>query len=194
MAETASENKYKSRAWTAKEFFFHDAATKGLKELEQQNEKIKSDERSYKENGLEFEEICYFLNDDLRKTLLSSITVEIYCFLAVESYINGYGIRRMGQSYYKCKKKCISYKIKVLLDMDEQIDASYKKKILKLIKRIFNRRNQIVHPSAEEITDIEELPPPISDIRSAQKQVSNMKKFFNLMQRVDSHPFLNFLS
>lgn len=84
-----------------------------------------------------------------------AVATEIYCCVSIEAFINFYGIRRLGEEFYKSnyERLTITSKLSALIGTCEGKLISKHHPILKTARKLFDLRNQLVHPKATEITD-----------------------------------------
>lgn len=92
------------------------------------------------------------LDNKIRRYAIAS---EIYCCVSIEAFVNFYGIRRLGEEFYKSnyERLTITAKISALIATCEGKLIPKHHPLLKSAKKLFDIRNQLVHPKATEITD-----------------------------------------
>ncbi len=105
--------------------------------------------------------------------------------LDIESFLNYYGVIRLGEEFYKTtiERLGITEKIKLIgvICFDLKLDSQTE--LLKTIRLLFDKRNSIVHPKTKEAFKNGEFifPTPIltcKDIKLANKSLLNLKHWF----------------
>lgn len=93
--------------------------------------------------------------DDLHTNAYRAATsAHLYVCMAIEGFINYYGVKRLGESFYKrvLERMGITEKLMLiyLLCFDHKLEAEGA--IMKPIRRIFDQRNALVHPKTKEFS------------------------------------------
>jgi len=117
-----------------------------------------------------------------RKRDRLSDSVRIFAAMAVEAFINFYGIIRLGEAEYTehFERLGIVPKLRVLLLVCDSISLGTSDQLVVSLRRIADERNTLVHPKAKELP--RNVPAKgrggarIPD--SAREAVADMKKFF----------------
>lgn len=96
-----------------------------------------------------------------RRDLLSD-SVRIFTAMAVESFLNFYGVVRLGQTPFDSFIERLSQpkKVQALLKICHGIDTNQSLAITRTVNNIAERRNNLVHPKAKEV---------VADISEADK-------------------------
>ncbi|QUX95704.1 hypothetical protein C0J08_09895 [Marinomonas sp. CT5] len=84
----------------------------------------------------------------------SATSAHIYICMAIEGFINFYGVKRLGETYYKRVLERIGITEKLMLlylvCFDYKLDPN--EGVVKLIRQVFDQRNSLVHPKTKEFT------------------------------------------
>ena len=117
-----------------------------------------------------------------RKRDLLSDSVKIFSAMSVESFLNFYGVLRLGPVRYdrKLERLGLVPKLKELFKLCDEVYLTETDEIVQVLDRIATRRNQQVHPVAVEVSvplsakmgDGDKIP----DV--AREAVSDMNHFF----------------
>ncbi len=79
----------------------------------------------------------------------------LYCCMAVEAYLNYYGVRKFGEKFYKrtLERSGITEKLSniILAVSGECIEPD--DEIYREVKELFESRNRLVHPKTREINE-----------------------------------------
>lgn len=138
--------------------------------------RLKSDQAAVRESKAPFEEL----------QLLADATI-VFASMAVESFLNLYGVRRLGENYYRehIERLPISVKLASILAAccDSLVDKE--DEILKVLRRLFDRRNALVHPKTREIRPGRKTQDQTPSIPKAQSSVADMDRFFDLFCEFD---------
>jgi hypothetical protein len=117
-----------------------------------------------------------------RRDLLSD-SVKVFSAMAVEGFINFYGALRLGDEVYlqHLEFSAIPVKLSALLEHCDKVSLGPAAPLLVLAQAIARRRNELVHPKAEEAADYvpaeQRLGDWIPDV--ARDAVRDMVSFFN---------------
>jgi len=112
----------------------------------------------------------------------TSDTVRIYAAMAVEGFLNFYGVLRLGQQAFDehFERLGVVPKLRTLLLVGESIDLPRNDPLVLVLDSVAQSRNALVHPKAREIVN-----EPSSDERPstklpevAQEMVASMESFF----------------
>lgn len=126
-----------------------------------------------------------------------STATQIFSCMAVESFLNFYGVNQLGEDFYKQNFERLSpnQKLEALIAVSVHLSLEKEDEICKIVHRMFDQRNRLVHPKAKQvIADSERIEiifgtdHPVAD---AKKMVDDMKLFFDLFRKIDpSHSSL----
>ena len=128
---------------------------------------------------------------ELRETLDEiqhlSDAVVIFAAMAVESFLNFYGVVRLGEDFYSRNYERLRIGAKlsallatccgVLLDTDDEIT--------KVVACLFDRRNSLLHPKTRELKPGTESGSASPLVPPARHAVEDMRKFFELFFKYD---------
>lgn len=125
---------------------------------------IKSEERrlaeKHRSDGVSEEYIDSYVIDDLadlhNKAYRAAIECHLYACMALEGFLNLYGVRRLGESFYQknLERVGIIQKLSLIgvccgqwyVDEDAQVSKDF--------RDLFDSRNRLVHPKTREITSM----------------------------------------
>ena len=172
---------------------FHDryaqAAVRALNELVEGEATCLRSEQRLKAEGKDPSLIEYLTMKDREKLEVLSVTVEILCCMSVEAFLNFYGIVRLGDEFYRrnYERLGITEKLAALLATCQNVLLPEKTEIANVARKMFDRRNNLVHPKSKSITHKvpEHLTQAIDSIVEAKNRVEDMKEFFNLFKDYD---------
>ncbi len=126
-----------------------------------------------------------------------STATQIFSCMAIESFLNFYGVNQLGEDFYKrnFEKLGPNQKLEALIAVSVHLSLEKEDEICKVIRRMFDQRNRLVHPKAKQIEAESErieiifgTDNPVSD---AKKMTDDMKLFFDLFRNLDqSHSSL----
>lgn len=134
--------------------------------------------------------VWYMLHDLDNKIRKYAIASEIFCCVSIEAFVNFYGIRRLGEEFYKTnyERMTITSKISALIATCEHKLLSKHHPILKLVKELFDLRNHHVHPKANVINDPNNIKVFTNEECMKRSQVifKNTMDFFRMLASLDS--------
>ena len=94
-----------------------------------------------------------YIQDEIHRKVISA---HLFACLAIEGFINHYGVRRLGQNFYKTTIERIGLTEKIsilyLLCFEKRLENNGP--LLKSIRKMFDVRNSIVHPKTRETKKI----------------------------------------
>lgn len=113
--------------------------------------------------------------------------VVVFSAMAVEGFLNFYGVRRLGEEYYAANlerwdttRKAAALVFHCTGTRPEPASA-----LLLLTKAIADRRNALVHPKTMEAGTGRRLPDTESGIVAAGQAIEDMRRFFELFVAAD---------
>lgn len=117
---------------------------------------------------------------------LSDVTV-IFSAMAVEAFLNYYGVVRLkGEWYHEhLERKPVSTKLRELLRICCGQPTSKDAEIMTVVRRLFDRRNMLVHPKTYDAKTGSKAPFVIPAPTMARESVADMTQFFDLMADYD---------
>jgi hypothetical protein len=113
--------------------------------------------------------------------------IVIFSAMAVESFVNYYGVTRLGGDWYQShlERVTMSRKLRAVLKLCRDKTITDDSEILHVVRRLFERRNELVHPKTyDEITSAT-APPVIPAMIRARESVADMTRFFELHAEYD---------
>lgn len=111
-----------------------------------------------------------------------SDTTRIYAAMAVEGYLNFYGVLRLGQEVFDehFERLGLVPKLRQLLLICDDLDVAKNDSIVLALDALARSRNSLVHPKTREISGepskYQRSSTPIPD--TAREAVANMEEFF----------------
>jgi hypothetical protein len=125
-----------------------------------------------------------------RRDLLSD-SVRIFTAMAVESFLNFYGVVRLGQTPFDLYIERLSQpkKLQALLEICDGISANRCLAITAIVSKIAQRRNDLVHPKAREVVceitqadkDADSTPIPGAALEAVQDMVTFYQQWTSLV-------------
>jgi hypothetical protein len=108
--------------------------------------------------------------------------------MSIEAFLNAYGVEYLGEDVYnrKLERLSINQKLKKLLATCKNKLIDDKAEISIILRRLFERRNQIVHPKASEF-DIKKYStlPKHNPIKKAEQSLTDTKQFYGFFVEYD---------
>ena len=189
---------YKSRDRKGISFspYFHSAVRFYEYVLQAEKElKTKEDEIREELSGYSIDRAEVIIFSETRKELSRlddfSKATQIFCCMAIESFLNLYGVNYLGEDFYKrnLEKLSAGQKLEALIAISTHLALEKDDEICKIVRRMFDQRNRLVHPKAKQIlADSERLELVVSSddpVVDAKKMIDDMKLFFNLFREAD---------
>jgi len=125
-----------------------------------------------------------------RRDLLSD-SVRIFTAMAVESFLNFYGVVRLGQAPFDLyiERLSQSEKLQALLEICHGIGTNQSLAITGTVSKIAQRRNDLVHPKAKEVVgeitqadkDADSIPIPGAAIEAVQDMATFYHQWTSLV-------------
>lgn len=176
-------------------FRYREYAHQMLGELEDLADQVKNSWPSQHESSITSPSNFPELRELSRKRDRASDTTRIYAAMAIEGFLNFYGVLRLGDSVYEdlFERLGVIPKIRKLLLVCDKIHISSNHGLCKFASSVAESRNELVHPQAKEVdneTDLRarsytEIP------QEARKSVDRMEAFFaefvNLVPEAKPH-------
>lgn len=124
-----------------------------LAELERVTEEVKKQWPGPLDQTLTGNQHTPELRSLVRKRDLLSDSVKIFSAMAVEAFLNYYGVVRFGEDDYTSHFERLGLvpKLRVLLLVCDSLSISEPDPLIQLLQRIAQRRNSLVHPKAREL-------------------------------------------
>lgn len=168
--------------WLSDDRRFFEAAKLQLSELEIVSAQVKKQwpipQGQTLRDGQNFPELWSLT----RKRDLLSDSVIIFCAMAVEGFLNYYGVVRLGEPEYVTHFERLGLvpKIRALLLVCDSLSVARVDPLVTVLSRIAERRNSLVHPKAKELVGYmgadklggTEIP------ETARTSVADMEEFF----------------
>jgi hypothetical protein len=123
-----------------------------------------------------------------RKRDRLSDSVMLFAAMAVEAFINFYGVYRLGEQQFNrhVERLPLERKVQLLLLVCDRIEVDKDDRLLMALKAVAERRNQLAHPKAKQVPRdqpaADRTGNPIPD--TAQKQIQAMREFFTEFGRL----------
>lgn len=118
--------------------------------------------------------------------MLSNCIVLFSC-MAIEGFLNYYGVRRLGENFYKrnIERLGITEKLQLILLSCTGYLSKKDDKIIKTIRVIFDLRNSLIHPKSKDLT-VKGISNLIYGGEFSEEEVMNMlDEFFKLFLSYD---------
>jgi hypothetical protein len=175
---------------------FYDMVLDAEKILVAKEKELQEEYRSY---GVADFKIAIYSSTRMEFSQLNefSTATQIFSCMAIESFLNFYGVNQLGEDFYKRNFERLSpnQKLEALIAVSVHLSLEKEDEICKVVRRMFDQRNRLVHPKSKQIeADSERIEiifgtdTPVSD---AKKTVDDMKLFFDLFRKLDpSHSSL----
>ncbi|WKZ43643.1 MAG: hypothetical protein QY302_16235 [Anaerolineales bacterium] len=132
--------------------------------------------------------VHHLVYDDLKQLDAVCIATQIFACMAVEAFLNLYGVKRLSEKFYKrnLERLGISEKLKILITMCTQEILEDEDEITQIARRMFDRRNSLVHPKTKEINDFSDLIPSESTnhLERAKEAVEETELFFKKFEEI----------
>ncbi len=113
--------------------------------------------------------------------------VVVFSAMAVEGFLNFYGVRRLGEDYYAAnlERRDITRKAAALVFHCTGNEPDPASALLRVTKEIADRRNALVHPKTMEAGTERRWPDTDSGIVAAGQALEEMRRFFDLFVAAD---------
>ena len=114
-----------------------------------------------------------------------SDSVRIYAAMAIEGFLNFYGVYRLGQQSFDrdIVNKPLFHKLKSLLEVCDRVQVEPTSNVAIALQVVSRSRNSLVHPTAAELKDgAPNKPPHVPG--EAQMVVAAMESFFSEFKRL----------
>jgi hypothetical protein len=113
--------------------------------------------------------------------------VVVFSAMAVEGFLNFYGVRRLGEEYYlaNLERSSTTAKAATLVFHRTGKRPATTSALLQLTKQIADRRNSLVHPKTMEAGTGRRWPQTDSGIVAAGQAIEEMRRFFELFVAAD---------
>lgn len=120
-----------------------------------------------------------------------STAAQIFSCMAVESFLNFYGVNQLGEDFYKRNFERLNpnQKLETLIAIAVHLSLEKEDEICKVVRHMFDQRNRLVHPKAKQIKDdggrIELIFGTDTPVGDAKKMEDHMRLFFDLFRKID---------
>jgi len=117
----------------------------------------KREDELRKDSSIEAEFLELYVTESTRKlheeAYFYGTSVKIYACMTIEGFVNYYGTKRLGETFYKSniERIGITEKISILLLLLFNTSLKKDNPKLKLIRNLFDARNALVHPKTKEL-------------------------------------------
>lgn len=168
--------------WLTDDRRYFEYAHLQLVELEQVTEQVKQLWPASLDKTIHAHEHSPELELLICKRDLLSDSVKVFSAMAVEGFLNYYGVVRLGEKEYvdHIERMGIIPKLRMLLLVCDSLAVSDTDPLVKILKRIAQRRNMLVHPKAKELSGYipAEERPGDKIPEAAREAVKDMEDFF----------------
>lgn len=135
---------------------------------------------------LKFEDAPAALWEKARRRDMASDSTKLFCAIAVEAFLNFYGVVRLTEAGYKhdLEMKGLATKTRLLLDHCDGINSPKSDKIVEIVSRIAARRANLAHPKSRELSGPPTAQDKAGDLvpQAAQEAYGEMLAFFKEFQ------------
>lgn len=169
--------------WSSSYSFYYNCVYLFYNELKITIEKIKQKENDIKKQ---------YINDELLQLLVyegtkeerfncfkNSCSIELFSCITIEGFVNYYGVRKFGESFYKehIERLDIFKKIAIVTAINNKKLILNSSEILKRAKFLFDTRNMLVHPKTKEfnLKEIKETKNFVDVYADSKKCIENME-------------------
>lgn len=110
--------------------------------------------RGLQEQGYEDGELWHELSPAMEAIHAKHISVIIFSCMAIEGFLNAYGVRRLTEDFYRIniERLGISEKLAVLVCITSARLILRDHALMCDVRQLFDMRNALVHPKAREVT------------------------------------------
>lgn len=152
------ESYARTGAWYTSHQFFYSSAyveydlyeerLKKLREAEEASEKAHSTECEHKTSLVLHDTV-----DLQRPCMRAAYSALMFGCMSFEAFLNNYGVRRLGQAYFKrfVERLGITEKLVYLLSIGRTEILSIDDEIIDRCRSLFDARNALAHPKAKEV-------------------------------------------
>lgn len=139
--------------WLSEDRRYCEYARTQLAELERVTEEVKKQWPGPLDQTLKGDQHTPELWSLVRKRDLLSDSVKIFSAMAVEAFLNYYGVVRLGEDEYASHFERLGLvpKLRTLLLVCDSLSISEPDPLIQLLQSIAKRRNSLVHPKAQEL-------------------------------------------
>jgi len=169
--------------WLTEAGHFHGYAIQLLAELESLVQSANSQSHIPLDQALKLRNTPPELWELYRRQRFISDSVRIYAAMAVEGFLNFYGVVRLGEEEFTChfERLALIPKLRQLLLICDSISISNTDPLVKSLKDVAESRNSLVHPKTTEVRfDLPEQSSNSENIPdAARKSIMGMNTFFH---------------
>ncbi|MFH1059712.1 MAG: hypothetical protein V1797_13690 [Pseudomonadota bacterium] len=149
----------RSGAWTTPVSFYYASAYRCHKNYVRYLNNINAIEQRVRDDniGVESGLVDHLIDEETNELCAQAetaiISAHIFICMTLEAFINYYGIKRMGEKYYKknLERLGITEKVAIIALSCSGILLEPDCDIIKKLRKLFDKINQLVHPKAREI-------------------------------------------
>ncbi len=173
--------------WSGFHQLYRDAAQRGLAQVKlSYTDLVQTFKRLDSPGG---ENVLPEYTRKLEDHIILSAAVQVYCAMAIEALLNFYGVSRLGEDFYKgnLEKSSMEPKLEMLLALCDGIFLSKDAELLVLLRRLSQKRNQLVHPRSREssLNQVEPATWPDDVRKEAEFATNDMEQFFGLFSALN---------
>lgn len=123
----------------------------------------------------------------LRRNFRTFATV-IFACVAIESFVNFYGVRRFGNAFNQSRSENLPLrkKIRRILAHTTSVTVDDGDLLFKALARLVARRNRLAHPKTYEFEENVEPPEMETWTTAANESIEDMDAFFNRFGELDA--------
>ncbi len=146
-------------SWSAQHPFYCQCAYFNLKKYEEHYSTLTKLEETLKTElkhiaDPERDDLIYVKTYQIRQMCHeSAVSMHLFLCMTIEAFVNHYGVRRLGEAFYKQNLERVGITEKIALIIATCFQKTIPKDNLIILKSraLFDKRNQFVHPKSKEI-------------------------------------------
>jgi hypothetical protein len=171
-----------SGAWCS-EYSFHYAASRHyFDNYITLIDQLAGAEIRHRESGNDYEGLIEHLTNDLRSSAYRAATsAHLYACLSIEGFLNFYGVRRLGEHYYKKHLEQLPLIVKLERLFLTLLSTEPSDELKSQLTTVFRNRNNLVHPKTREInhSNLENFIDPHPRNHYAHQTMQALEKFID---------------
>lgn len=127
----------------------------------------------------------------------SASLVLLFSCMTIEAFLNFYGVRRLGEAYYKkfVERLGVTQKLAYLFSIGRDEVLKTDEEVIRLCQQLFDKRNALVHPKSRELIkgSVNSKPIPSWDEKrinlksSVDKYIQNLERVITIFCELDKN-------
>ena len=152
MEKTEIYSMAESGAWNSEYMSHHQNAWHYYRDYATLTKRLTKSEKRYQKKGHTCESLIFHLTSDLHQASYRAATsTHLYACLAIEGFLNFYGVRRLGEKYYKEEIERLPIAKKFERIFVTVFGKPPSGPLATNVQETFWLRNSLVHPKTQEI-------------------------------------------